>query len=608
MNSKTTGIWFAIAAALFAVIVVLQHFLRPPVAEFSRLLPDLHSAAVTSVQVIPSGALEIRADRTNEGWQLTRPVLYPAQAAAIEALLNALEELAPATRISAAELHHHRNADAEFGFEKPRVSLVIDAGDQRRQLLVGNLTPPGDQVFLRVVGVDGAFVADAGWLSDLPRSVNDWRDTGLVPAGHANLDWIVLTNGAKAIELRRDPTNHLWRMVRPFPARADTDRITDALQHLLAARAAQFVTDDPRADWSAFGLQPAELDLWLGRGTNLFSSLHVGKSPTNDPVRVYAQRDGWPVLVTTDREPLLPWRSPVNYFRDSHLLELTAPVGEITVSFPRGDAAPESGPGPAGYTLQRQDSNTWQIVGEKYPADAESVQLFLKALAGLRIPESGFVKDVVTEPDLPAYGLKSPMRQITLSARAGDTNSVLVQLSFGTNQNQEIFARRADEDFIYAITPEDFNRLPEAAWEFRERRLWNFAESAIAQITIHQDGKTRQVVRHGLNKWSLAPGSQGIINPPALEETAHRLGELTAVGWVAHNVTELEKYGFKPENLSLTVELKDGAKYSVDFGLPISNQTALAAVMLEGERWVFVFPPALYQFVSSYLTIPASVP
>jgi hypothetical protein len=239
--------------------------------------------------------------------------------------------------------------------------------------------------------------------------------------------------------------------------------------------------------------------------------------------------------------------------------------------------------------------------------DAENVQLFIKTLAGLRVAE--FVKDVVTAPDLPAYGLATPTRQITLRSAAGDTNGVIVRLSFGTNQNNEVFVRRADEDFVYAVTAEDFNRLPEAAWEFRERRIWNFTEGDVAQITIHQNGKTRQIVRNGPNKWSFAAGSQGIINPPAIEETAHRLGELTVAGWVGRNVTEPEKFGLKPEILSITVELKNGSKSSVDFGAELpSSQTALAAATLDGERWAFVFPPVLYQFVLNYLTIPANVP
>jgi hypothetical protein len=602
MNSKTTGIWFVIAAALLAFIFVFEHYLRPVVAGPAPLLPNLRPAAVTSVRVYPANAPEIRADRTNGGWVLARPVSYPAQAAAIETLLDALQKLAPA-KISAAELHEHKNYETEFGFENRQATLVIAAGNQSWQLKVGNRTAPGDQVYLSVPGVAGVSIADANWLNLIPHSGDEWRDTALVNAGQNDFDWIVLTNGAKVIELRRDATNHLWRMIRPLPARADTGHITDALQRLAGASATRFITDDPNADLSVFGLQPADLDLWLGRGTNLVAAVHAGKSPTNDATQVYAKREGWNTVVTTAREPLVPWRGAPNDFRDSRLFELTAPVAEIEVR------------GQNNFILREHGSNDWEIVGENFSADADTVQLFIKTLASLRIAE--FVRDVVTAPDLTAYGLAEPQpqREITLRSKAGDTNTVLVQLSFGATQTNEVFVRCAGEDFIYAVTAENFNSLFgesslfAADWEFRDRRIWDFKVDDVAQITIHQGGRTRQLVHNGPGKWSLAAGSQGFIEGRYIEQTVQQFRQLTAAGWFARNLTEPEKYGFGTNNLQITFELKSGQKDTVDFGAEYQQRlTALGAVALDGERWAFVFSPVLYQLVLAYLTIPANVP
>jgi hypothetical protein len=592
MNKKSTFFWFVLAAALFASIYLLDRYLRPPAVTTRNVLPALRAEDVTSLQVIPAGALEIRAERVNNTWLLSKPMAYPAQPAAIEALLTALQKLTPATRISAAEFHEHRTAETDFGFDVPQVSLVIEAGEQRWQVLIGNKTAPGDQVFIRVVGMEGAFVTDAGWLRFVPHSGNDWRSTALAAADAATCDGIVLTNNTKIIELRRDATNHLWRMIRPLQARADTGRITEALQQLQTANVAQFVTDNAKADLTTFGLQPPDLALWLYRGTNYLSALQTGNAATNDAAQVYLKRERWNVVAATAREPLALWHGAVNDFRDPFLLELTAPVSEIEVH------------GKANFILKQQGTNGWSVAGETFPADTENVQLFLKVLAGLRISE--FVKAAVTAPDLPDYGLDAPQREIILRTPAGDSNAVLAQLDFAVQTNG-VFVHRPDEDFIYAIKPEDFNRLPESGWEFRDRRIWNFSENDVTNITLHQSGRTRALVHNGPNKWSLAPGSEGIVNPAALEETAHRLGQLTATGWVGRKVTAPEKYGLNPENLEITVELKSGEKLSVNFGTEISNQTALAAVTLDGERWAFVFPATLYQFVLSYLTIPANV-
>ena len=594
MKNKTTAIWFVLALALGAGIWLAQKFLQPAAPAANNLLSGFHAGEMTALQISPAGVREIAVLRTNGAWVLQKPLAYPAQTAAVESLAAALEKISPALRLTAADMRSHKNAEADFGFDNPQFSLVVAAGESRWQLLIGNKTAPGDQVFIRIVGLDGAFVTDANWLQLLPRAADAWRDTALADAA-AVCDWLVITNGTKTMEFQRDPTNHLWRMLRPLPARADGVRIAAALQKLRGGRVAHFVTDDARADLSTYGLQPPELSVWLGRGSNFVGAVHAGKISTENPGQIFARREGWNSVLLADKDAFAPWRGAVNDFRDAHLLAPTAPVTEIEV---RGENH---------FTLQQHGANDWAVAGEKFSADTESVELFLKVLNGLQVSE--FVKDVVTPADLQSFGLAPPARQISLRAIAGDTNSTVAELLFGTVETNRVLVKRGDEDFVYALKPEDLARLPESGWEFRDRRLWNFSEANVTQVTLRQGGKTRQLVRTGDNKWSLGANSQGIINPPAVEETLHRLGELTAAGWVGRNISAPEKFGLNTNNLSVAIELKSGEKLNLDFGAELPrNQTALAAVTLDGERWAFVFPPVLYQLVVAYLTIPSNAP
>jgi hypothetical protein len=601
MNSKTTGVWFVIAAGLAVFIFIYLRYFSPVTGMPATILPHVRLDAVTSVQIIPSGQLEIRADRTNNDWLLTKPVLYPAQSAAIETLVDTLQKLSPALKITAAELRENKDSEAEYGLEPPQTTIVIETPDRRLQLLVGNKTAPGNQVYLSVVGEDGAYVADSAWLKLIPQSPDVWREASLVDSGQ-NFDWIIVTNGANVIELQADPLTHLWRMIRPLPARADADRITDALQHLQTTQVTRFITDAPDADLTRYGLQPAGLTLWLGQGTNFLEALDLGKNPADDPTQVYVRREGWNTVFTTAQDPLMPWFGAMNDFRDKNLLELTAPVAEIDVT------------GTNHFILQQgSGSNNWNVVGEKFPADAGTVQAFIQALAGLQIER--FVKDVVTKPDLQTYGLASPQCEVTLrsaiSQGATDTNGILVQLFFGGVATNEVFVRRGDEDFIYAITMDDFNKLFgdsslfSASWLFRDRHLWTFDPADVSQLTLRQYGRTRQLIHDGPGKWSLAAGSTGIVTGRDIEQAVQQLSNLTADGWVMRNFTDPTQFGIKPDSLQVTLQLKNGDKHELDFGASIFNgNNALAAVTLEGERWAFVFPAGPYQFVANYLALP----
>ena len=83
---------------------------------------------------------------------------------------------------------------------------------------------------------------------------------------------------------------------------------------------------------------------------------------------------------------------------------------------------------------------------------------------------------------------------------------------------------------------------------------------------------------------------------------------MAAEVWVSRGISDPAIFGIKPGNLSITVTLKNGQSQTVDFGGEIAKRFVMAAVTLDGERWVFVYPPAPYTYIVNYLTIPSNVP
>lgn len=397
MSPRHTGLWLLLAGGLFAFIFFYQRHTHLPPAGPERVLPNLKLDEVTSVQVRPSGSgqieLKIVAERTNHTWRLAEPAPYAGQtanAASIEDLLAALEQLTSVIHLPETAVRNRPKAEDEYGFASPQASLMIWQGSQRTIVHIGARTSPGDEVYVEVVGGEGAYVVDADLLKHLPRSVNDWRDTTVFSLDRLVIDRIAVTNNAASFVtiLQRDPASHLWRMMWPLRARADTSRIDASLQQLQNLRIKQFVSDAPKADLEALGLAPPELELALGEGTNTAVALEFGKAFTNNPGEIYARRLTENSIFTVSKDLVTPWRaSAKDSFRDPVLLRLSAPVDVLQIY------------GRDNFSLERQTNQAWRIRSEDFPVDNALVEDLLATLGSLTIAE--FVKDVVNPPDLP---------------------------------------------------------------------------------------------------------------------------------------------------------------------------------------------------------------
>src|SRR5258708_6417796 len=265
MTRRHTWFWTLLAAGLFAFIIFYQRYKPTPAGGPPKILPALKASDVTGVIVRPGGQQDIRANRTNGGWQLIEPISYPALTAGIERFLGALEHLTAATCFTSRDLEGRPGADEEDGFAAPQASIILGGGTLRSPRRVAGKPAPGDQVFVQVVGVEAVYVVDADLLKYIPATANDWRDRMLTRLDGLAFDRITVTNGASVVELRRDPTNLLWRMSAPLTSRADNERIGKALGMLGELGVVRFVSDDPKADLESLGFQPPTLTICLGQ-------------------------------------------------------------------------------------------------------------------------------------------------------------------------------------------------------------------------------------------------------------------------------------------------------------------------------------------------------
>lgn len=409
MNPKNTILLVVFAAALFAFIFFFERHVHPVEPVAIRVMPDFKAADVTTVQVQLAGQLEIRAERTNGVWQLTKPLVYPAQSPAVENLLQAVAELSPQARLTAQELKGRRTVNEDYGFDNAQAILIFNQGGEQRTLRLGSLTAPGDQIYAQVVGLDGVNIIDADFFKQfVPRQANDWRDTAFVNLKGEDFDRLTVANGTQTFSVFREGTNSVWRMDKPVRTRADYPKLDALLLKLQNLRVTRFVRDDDRADLEAFGLQPAGLELKLDRGTNHVLSLQFGKSPTNDTNQVYARYNGQNTIVLVPREPVAAWQAGFQEFRDRHLVRLSGEQPEIIEV--RGEE---------NFTLQRQTNGAWRVTQPvEFVAGTNLMRAFLTNLTGLevlRLNNQVAESDaVLPELDFPKYGLVTPARQYIL--------------------------------------------------------------------------------------------------------------------------------------------------------------------------------------------------
>ncbi|MCW5558276.1 MAG: DUF4340 domain-containing protein, partial [Verrucomicrobiae bacterium] len=543
MNTRTTWILLISALAMAAGLYVTAPRSGPAAVPGAEHLTPIIAGEVTAIEWLQSNVV-VRVERATDGWRMTLPIQYGAQGSTVDAFLDALAALRPRAFISPAQMEASGGAGTNglkaFGLQEGSltVKLETDTGRPPVRLKIGGPTPLGSQFYFQQVGVEGVFTASDSFLATLPRTADSWRDRTLFDLNGVVFDRVEV-RGKPSFVLERDPSaGNAWRFTRPLSARADAGRIEALLGALQRIRVSEFVADSPLVDLGPLGLQPAETELVIGRGTNDLIRLQFGKSPTNEPGYTFARRLATTNLVKVPTEAATLVRLPLANFRDRRLTPPLAGADRLVFRSGTNEVS-----------LQRQGTNWTMATTPPMPADPLRVAQVLAQLQGMPIMD--FPADVPA--DLARYGLDHPAREWIV--RRG-TNE-LVRLTFGAERGAEkAFVRRADEMPVYSVPLTEVLQLPESPSQLRQLQ---FDATDVVQITVEQKGRTRVVKRGTRGSWEGVSSEPGILFDEAINETLYRLGHLDSPRHPVHDAQQEEALKFPEVDHRLVLDLAPGA-------------------------------------------------
>ena len=218
-----------VLAALAGVLYWSQH--RKPPAENATVpaatpaILKIDPSSATQLIIKQKGSDPVTLKKTDGKWQITEPKTYRADQEAVVGVLSTLSAL------SADRVVEEKTADRkQYGLEEP--AAEVDVGP--RQLMLGDDTPAGGDVYAGVTGDPRVFTVSSYTKTSLAKSLNDLRDKSLLTLNPDKVSRVELVK--KGQDLEFDRTKDGWQILKPSASPADATAVNDLVRTLTNAR------------------------------------------------------------------------------------------------------------------------------------------------------------------------------------------------------------------------------------------------------------------------------------------------------------------------------------------------------------------------------------
>ena len=582
MRTKVTLVLLLLNVVLFFFLFTfVRKWQTDRIWEESRrrvLGPEV--AAIQSLEIAGGRLAEpVRIEKRPDGWMLTKPIEWPANPHAITRLLNELMFLEHETSFLVKDLPKSGLSLADYGLDKPRLTLTFAAGMSGSAgaaplktvvLRVGDTTKVGNRLYVlspdgERIHVVGRSLADSVALTLEQLRADTIFNVPLFEVRSFNLQTAAPAN--LRIRLRRE--GPLWSFEAPILTRANRTEVELAINGLNALRTRSFV--DPAAVPSdQTGLANPALRLTL-EGNGRRETLLLGNAVAAAGAEAKPSADGSDAVEAAaepatelyakmeDRAPIFTVAFPDRLFgllrnaqeelRDKHLLTFDPrALTSITLVAPN---RPE-------LTLQRLetgrqplDTDPWQVVTraanqapQTLPADLPRVQRVIQQLYLLQALK--FLRDAPQAIELESWGFNRPEREITLSFAAKGAPAaaslppapaaVTLLLGIASERENRAYAKLANEPFVYLVDPEILRETPVTVNYYRDRLLRELpAGASITGVALTDTAANTEIFARqltGNETWDQAAAAMPEPRRAALLTLLEQLRSLRAKSFV----------------------------------------------------------------------------
>jgi hypothetical protein len=206
-------------------------------ADAERKLMTLNAGDVKRVVVTPTTGdgerLAFERVGTSE-WRLVEPVRAPTDAFKVDALVRDVVELRSRGQVP----------PADKGTDQPQYTVELtDGSGKTTTLKVGNRSPVGDMLYVRLNDDGQADVVSASILTQLEKRAGDYRKARLLDVRNDQITAVTVAQGDRTLRLERSADDK-WQILEPQQMPGDEGQVSALLSAVTGLSAVKFESED----------------------------------------------------------------------------------------------------------------------------------------------------------------------------------------------------------------------------------------------------------------------------------------------------------------------------------------------------------------------------